>query len=543
MRPSVPTSSTETSLRKIPLTALLVILLGFVIRVYAFARIPLINPDGILYIQQARALHYGLWDSLTSCFHYLSNYPILIAGSYQIFGDWVLSGRSVSLFFGTLALVPLYGLLRCFFDETVSALTLLSFALLPTLIYISQDVMRGPVYWFFSLLGLYLFILQTEQTEKKTHLLTLFSSISFIMAAWARIEAVLFILISAAWLIFTRQEGKWRHLLFFMGPVALLCLGLILCMLISGQDALMLFETRILTMPSDVMVNYEALLENLASLVEHPPEGFSPYFFPKVRKLLWLIALGTVVVQIVETLFYLFFLILAWGAMGAFSRIKTDPRMIYLSVLSGMALLLLYCQTLYNWAMVNRFVAIFLFPAFVFMGLGIEKIIAFFSKKFKIQYAVSCTLVCLMMLGFALPKALRTNYVRDKLVFKEIGAFISAETGNRRAVSIGGNFKNIRFVHFYANLNYPGAPCFDTDAVLPLAHPDPLCFVREKGTEYFIWKEQKGEQGEQREMLASEAFVRKASEAFVRKASEAFVRKKEWNTSKLGKLILYKVMP
>ena len=524
MRPSVPTSSTETSLRKIPLTALLVILLGFVIRVYAFARIPLINPDGILYIQQARALHYGLWDSLTSCFHYLSNYPILIAGSYQIFGDWVLSARSVSLFFGTLALVPLYGLLRCFFDETVSALTLLSFALLPTLIYISQDVMRGPVYWFFSLLGLYLFILQTE---KKNHLLTLFSSISFIMAAWARIEAVLFIFISAAWLIFMRQEGKWRHLLFFMGPVALLCLGFILCMLISGQDALMLFETRILTMPSDVMVNYEALRENLASLVEHPPEGFSPYFFPKVRKLLWLIALGTVVVQIVETLFYLFFLILAWGAMGAFSRMKTDPRMIYLSVLSGMALILLYCQTLYNWAMVNRFVAIFLFPAFVFMGLGIEKIIAFFSKKFKTRHAITCALICLMVLGFALPKALRTNYVRDKLVFKEIGAFISAETGNRRAVSIGGNFKNIRFVHFYANLNYPGAPCFDTDAVLPLAHPDPFYFVREKGMAYFIWKAQGREQGKLREMLTSEAFV----------------RKKEWNTSKLGKLILYKVVP
>ncbi len=52
------------SRRGLPGTAGLVILLGFVIRLYSFVFIPLINPDGTFYIQQARALHYGLFSPI-----------------------------------------------------------------------------------------------------------------------------------------------------------------------------------------------------------------------------------------------------------------------------------------------------------------------------------------------------------------------------------------------------------------------------------------------------------------------------------------------
>jgi hypothetical protein len=93
--------------------ALLIIGLGFVIRLFCFQYTAVINPDGAIYIHQARAIYYGLYDSLTTCgMSYVSIYPIFIAGAYAILADWVIAAKSVSLIFGTMTLVPLYFLLK-----------------------------------------------------------------------------------------------------------------------------------------------------------------------------------------------------------------------------------------------------------------------------------------------------------------------------------------------------------------------------------------------------------------------------------------------
>jgi len=85
---------------------------------------------------------------------YLSNYPILIVVAYKIFGDWVVAAKSVSLFFGAITLVPVYLLLKRFFRREITLLATLIFSLIPVFIDKSVDVVRDPVYWFFSLLGL-----------------------------------------------------------------------------------------------------------------------------------------------------------------------------------------------------------------------------------------------------------------------------------------------------------------------------------------------------------------------------------------------------
>ena len=98
--------------------AILIILLGFAIRLFSFHYTYIINPDGVLYIHQARAIYYGLKDSILTCsMGYLSNYSILIVLAYKIFGDWVVAAKSVSLFFGTITLVPVYFLLNRFFKK------------------------------------------------------------------------------------------------------------------------------------------------------------------------------------------------------------------------------------------------------------------------------------------------------------------------------------------------------------------------------------------------------------------------------------------
>ncbi|MDM8523136.1 glycosyltransferase family 39 protein [Desulfococcaceae bacterium HSG8] len=497
-----------------------VILLGFAIRLYTFFFIPLINPDGILYIQQAKALYYGLWDSLTLCYHHFSNYPVFIAASYKIFGDWLLGARIVSLFFGTISLIPFYLLTRRFFDETVSALTLLVFALLPVFIYVSRDVMRDPAYWFFALLGLYLFILQIEKPGKW---LLFLSSISFIMGMWARIETVLFILISFGYLVITK---KWRSVFFFLTPPLFISLVAGICIWVFHRDMPTVFEPRILTVPLDIVSGYQALRDNLSLMADQRPEGFSPYFFPKVRNLVWLIALGVLGVQIVEALFYPFFLIFILGVPGSMHRIRKDPRLVYLSVTAVMALVVLYGQILFNWAMFSRFIALFLFPGFFFMGLGVEKIIRFLTPRLKKGRSAACAVLCLIILLPGLAKSLRANYVEDKLVFKEIGEFIARKEGSTRAVSVAGGFKRVKIVFFYANLNYDGAPCFDPEAELTRGHPPDTRWIKKKGFHYFLWDEKSGTPEGLDQILKDRAYV----------------KLNEWHSSRLGRLILFSVM-
>jgi 4-amino-4-deoxy-L-arabinose transferase-like glycosyltransferase len=112
--------------------AILIILFGFEIRLFSFSYTYIINPDGVLYIHQARAIYYGLNDSILTCsMGFLSNYSILIVLAYKIFGDWVVAAKSVSLFFGTITLVPVYFLLGRFFRREITLAATLIFALIP----------------------------------------------------------------------------------------------------------------------------------------------------------------------------------------------------------------------------------------------------------------------------------------------------------------------------------------------------------------------------------------------------------------------------
>ena len=114
--------------------SILIILLGFAIRLFSFHYTYVINPDGVLYIHQARAIYYGLWNSILTCsMSYLSNYSILIVLAYKIFGDWEVAAKSVSLFFGTITLVPLYFLLDRFFRKEI---TLVATLVLPLSLFL-----------------------------------------------------------------------------------------------------------------------------------------------------------------------------------------------------------------------------------------------------------------------------------------------------------------------------------------------------------------------------------------------------------------------
>ena len=54
-------------------------------------------------------------------------------------------------------------LLKRFFDDRISTLGTLIFALIPFFVSRSVDVVRGPVYWFFLVLGLYFLVVHIDK--------------------------------------------------------------------------------------------------------------------------------------------------------------------------------------------------------------------------------------------------------------------------------------------------------------------------------------------------------------------------------------------
>jgi len=279
--------------------AILIIGLGFVIRLFSFRYTYIINPDGALYIHQARAIYYGLNDSLTSCsLSFLSNYAIFIAGAYAILRDWVIAAKIVSLLFGSMTLIPIYFLVKRFFHDKIALLVTLILCLMPVFVARSADVVRDPVYWFFSILGLYLFVSQLDQ---KNNLYLILASLSFLMAAWARIEAVLFTLISSLYILFVQKEEKIKTLSLFILPLVLLALCFAAGLMFFNVSADDLYRTRqIAAKLSAPVVEYENLRRDLAELMGQTLNGNLSPFLHKTRNLVWLIALGTLLRYLVS---------------------------------------------------------------------------------------------------------------------------------------------------------------------------------------------------------------------------------------------------
>lgn len=503
------------------------LLVGFLARVYLLIYNPIINPDGFLYIQQAKALHYGLFGQVLNCYDYLSPYPIFIALAYRLLGNWVLAGQWVNIFFGTLTILPLYWLLRRFFEDKIAWITVLVYALLPSYVSVGRDVLRDPTFWFFAVSGLYLFILHLE---KRRPLLLLLSSICFAVGTWARIEGCLFIIVSAAFLLFLNGRHRFKDLFVFLGPYIFVVTVGILAAHFWGIDLQVLLKPdRLLKYVSGFFSNYSILREQLKSLFTIKTVVNAPFFFPAIRHVVWFIALGGLIIQMAETLIYFFFLVLVVGLVSWTTRLKSDRRVAYLWVLSMSGVALLYAQTIYSWVLTSRFLAVFLFPAFIFLGAGIERTIGFLSSRCRLGRKLGYGVMVLIILAFLLPKNLLANFAEGKLVFREIASYIAAREHYARPVSVCGAFKRVQVIYFFANVDFPGAPCFKKNgALLEQTDAQALERILKQGFDYFVWN-----QADWKNI---------GPESLPPDMANHFSKLQEWPSNRVGKLVLYKVV-
>jgi 4-amino-4-deoxy-L-arabinose transferase-like glycosyltransferase len=469
---------------KVASWATLIVLLGGGLRLLSFAHDEVINPDGIVYIQQAKALHYGLFHLVTSCIPSVSVYPLLIETGYRLVGDWVLSARIISLLAGTLVLIPLYGLLRRFHDATISSLALLIFAVNPTFVGWSHSVIRDPVFWVFLVTGIYFFVLQIEGSKGRYLVL---SALCFLAASWARIEAVVFILVSLCFLVFLPGKGRLKGAVLFGVPVLAFLASALSAGFILGQDFAEILRLEMVGERLFGFVqNYKGLREQLNALIENPPAEFPPYFFSYVRNLAWFIALGTLGVYVARAFFVPFFIVFLIGVGDRGVRLRRDLRLLYLSILSCVALVVLYGQILSTWFMYTRFAALFLLPSFVFVGFGLSRIADYAAVRLNAKKQTICLMLCLIVLVVSLPKSLKPKDESPKPVFKEVGEYVGRLEPLKRAVFVKGNMKEIQLVNFYANRDRESAECY-------LVQPSSGRFAEASDWDYLLLSSQEGD--------------------------------------------------
>ena len=471
----------------------LVILTGIAVRVFSVMNTPVINPDGMVYIQQAKAICQGNGQDLRSCVPFVSNYPFFIAAAYGIFASWIEAARCVSVFFGSLTLVPLYFMLRCFADTRTACLAVLLYGFIPFLVGGSADVIRDPVCWFFTVSALLLFVKQigSQGTFWKRFGYQTSSYLLFLMAGWARPEAFIALIVSCLFSLLHSLFSRDKR--YVLAPLAsLLVLGFFVT---AGTVIFDPYFSSYSNNASDKIAtsidHYRNLRQQLETLIESLSRGELMSFLSKVRSLVWLVALGVLVGNSVAGVFYPYIIFFVLGFFGLSETLRRDPRVNYLLMLVILGYVLLFVHVLQTWYFEHRFLHLIIFPACIFAAFGIEKTTRFITDKLRWRPSVAAIMIFLYLAAFGLGKNIKTRDV-DKMVYLNIAEYISEleESGHRFIPVITGEASSLKLVSFYLNLHLPTGFC-------PLQTPpvitDNNSLVRyavDNDMKYFLWDEQ-----------------------------------------------------
>ncbi len=438
----------------LPLGPLLIVALG--LRLIPFFNEPLINSDGIAYILQAKALYLQEGNKFLELYPYLTNISYLIAGIFHLIGNWVLSAQLLSLGFSLLTIIPLYYLSRLFWDKSTSIVIVIFYTASPLFVELSSQIIRGPQFWFFLTLGLFCFC-RFLKLEKPTWLLLSITAISFLLAAWSRIEGALPLLLTGLWLILHSRSRTTRNILAYFLPLCLLACCLLGVTNINLADTLTQgVDNRIFA----AIDRFNWLRDALNQLEDIPPSGTVPYFFSEVKDFLWLLGLGVTAHSLLKTFGIIFFLLTLFGMIkrpsAPPSRPFRQPALTYLLVLISSGILLIYMQIFLNWCGCERFVAFIYFPGLILVGFGARRLQELAQRLTPTLSRLSYVLIPLFILAAALPQISKSSHLSRSVVFKEFGGILRNQLAKDKAVTICGTSDKILLTHFYAHIDHNG---------------------------------------------------------------------------------------
>lgn len=449
----------STTGMKFPWYAILVIMFGLVIRAWAGYQTHIINPDGILYIFQAKAIYAGQWDDVSQCgLPFLSNYPFFIALLYPLFSDWEFTARLISILFGAGVSVPLFLMLKRFMDQRTAAAATLIYACTPLFVGRSADVIRDPIAWFFLALGIYFFI---RHYEKRPGLHLILGCACYIMAAWARIEMGLMIPVTLAGMI---VDGTGQYLrrsgAFLMPIIPVFIIGVVACLGSTGNNILFARIQEIVENISSPFLNYRELSLQLDNITQQQDNTFSRLFLPEAENNIWLVAIGTTVNRSLEAFFYPYFVLYLIGLTKLRQRFAVTPRIRLFFIAAVAGLIILYLQLLSVWILEYRYFAIVILPSMVFAGFGVEQINQWVFNRWKLKSATSLLLLSLLVVALSMPFNLESRG-ENKSIFKNISEAILNKAEAVKAISVAGIASSpaVEWTSFYANNNLPSIIC------------------------------------------------------------------------------------
>lgn len=471
----------------------LLVLAAAAIRLYAWKNTMILNPDGPLYIHQARAIADGQWREALCVLPFLSNVSIFIALFHLFTDDWLLAARAVPLFFGTLAVIPLYGLLRQFFpkDTSLAAAAILLF--LPTWVYNSVDGVRDPVCWFFSLSGLYWL---ARGLGDQRRLLLFLACTGFLLAAWARIEATCYIIATAFFLPFLSKQIRPATILAsFYLPLVLIAAGIVAFDTLTPGTPLLrmirfddLYHTTIRGVPQ-----YMELRDSLALLRQHQQDPLVALFLPEARRAAWLVALGTLANRLCEAMTYPFTLIALIGIGPFLKRHQNRAKPLLFALLTAGAFALLYVRTLQTWVMEYRYMMLAIMPGTLFFAAGLSLLGEALGRRLGLAPRPALALFALLLILVTLPLDFKVRGKAESAI-KEIGLFLSSHHAPDDEVRVATSPHTVRLIRFYANLSRPAISCPERPEHLYSAlidqGPDRLIDnLRERRIDYLLWEE------------------------------------------------------
>jgi 4-amino-4-deoxy-L-arabinose transferase-like glycosyltransferase len=463
--PGLPMSTRNSEL--LTVTGLLMFSLG--IRLYAFLNTPLINPDGAKYINQAKALLENNWVLARSCgYDFLSLYHLLIPVSYGVFGDWIFAAQSISLFFGTISVIPLYLTLRQFFRQSTAVMACLAFSINPFFVSYSVELVKDPICWFFALLGIFFFASAIKH-EKRTSLL-LFSSVSFLIAALARLEILSYFLGSVMYILFYGKK-KFREIILFTLPVFILA-----CLVMLSQT--LLFKEGQNFWTFYFLPRVQAFFKDFGDSI------FKPGALG--QSIVWLQLLAQKTAKVLYLPFVPFSLI---GFLEAKKGIGRDGHFRYLILLSLLSVIVLYFFYIKTDVFSPRYTVSFVLPGFIFFCFGFERISLFFQgrgirEKNIFLFAGGYTLIAVLLFPSNL-----IPVSPDKIIYKRIGEYIAERERNQKTLVAAPDNRVI----FYANLHASDIECryllIRYDTLLPMHYTDMVSVLKTHQVKYFLWEE------------------------------------------------------
>jgi hypothetical protein len=187
--------------------------------------------------------------------------------------------------------------------------------------------------------------------------------------------------------------------------------------------------------------------------------------------------------------------------------------------------------------MFDRFWVIFVLPAFMAIGFGLQKTLVFMNTQCRLNRPIALSLLCLLILACSLPKDFKSRET-DKMVYKEIGEMIANREGNDREITIVKSLRTPNWTPFYANLNVKGAVCPQAHFGILETRFDEMVFrdyetlmgyLRSKHATYFLWEEG--------------IWPRHTFDLLERRRPEDLAEVGTWHHPDVGKIILFRITP